>query len=129
MKTCLRCQQKKDESAFHKKGIGQQPWCKACHNAYQRATRKRRETPERRRASNLKTRYGITAADVQAMIDKQGGACGICQASPIKRPVVDHDHVTGKVRGILCHACNIVLPVIEREGFLAAARRYLDASK
>lgn len=47
-----------------------------------------------------------------------------CGCEP-RRPVVDHDHETGIVRGIICHACNIKLPAVEDAGFLAAALRYL----
>jgi hypothetical protein len=54
---------------------------------------------------HLKRRYGISEADVAAMIEAQGGVCGICEG-PLDRPHVDHDHKTGKVRGILCFNCN-----------------------
>jgi hypothetical protein len=45
-------------------------------------------------------RYAIMLAD-------QGGGCAICGATPKSRRLnVDHDHKTGAVRGLLCHACN-----------------------
>ena len=52
----------------------------------------------------LKLRYGISAAEVQSLIEKQGGTCAICRTKPAVH--VDHDHATGRVRGILCFACN-----------------------
>lgn len=61
----------------------------------------------------------------QELFDSQGGRCAICRCVPV-RPVVDHDHATGRVRGILCHGCNIILPAIEDEAFCAAALSYLE---
>lgn len=50
--------------------------------------------------------YGITSLQYEAMKLKQGG-CGICgKVLRVKKYCVDHDHVTGKVRGLLCSRCN-----------------------
>jgi hypothetical protein len=49
-------------------------------------------------------RYGIGAAEVDAMIEAQGGLCAICRER--KPEHVDHDHETGKNRGITCSCCN-----------------------
>lgn len=63
------------------------------------------ETEDRR----LKDRYGITLIEYNQMYADQCGLCAICSgdldASSRKAPV-DHDHSTGKVRGLLCHFCN-----------------------
>jgi hypothetical protein len=52
----------------------------------------------------LKRRYGITAADADAVLAAQGGLCAICRAAPAAH--VDHDHATGAVRALLCFNCN-----------------------
>jgi hypothetical protein len=52
----------------------------------------------------LKRRYGLTAADADAMMEAQGGLCAICEVAPAVH--VDHDHVTGAVRALLCFNCN-----------------------
>jgi hypothetical protein len=52
----------------------------------------------------LRMRYGLTAEQVDAMIAEQDGLCAICREKPAGH--VDHDHVTGEVRGILCSGCN-----------------------
>jgi uncharacterized protein YbaR (Trm112 family) len=51
--------------------------------------------------------YGISAADYDRMREKQGGKCPICKRfQPL---VVDHNHETGAVRGLLCRRCNTAL--------------------
>jgi len=54
-------------------------------------------------------KYGITWAQREAMMKAQGGACAICKKSEKmfkRRLSVDHDHLNGKVRGLLCFRCN-----------------------
>jgi hypothetical protein len=59
------------------------------------------------------------------MIEAQGGLCAIC-AGPLDRPHVDHDHETGKVRGILCFNCNAGLGKFKDSVEIAdAATEYL----
>jgi hypothetical protein len=60
---------------------------------------------------NLFRKYGITQEQYQAKLDQQGGACAICDGtggmSHMKSPlVVDHDHESGEIRGLLCASCN-----------------------
>ena len=55
---------------------------------------------------NRKSMYGISPQAYTEMLYSQGGACAICGEVKTKY-VVDHNHKNGKVRGILCHACNV----------------------
>jgi Autographiviridae endonuclease VII len=50
-------------------------------------------------------RYGITSQEYAVWFVMQDGSCGSCGKSG-ERLVVDHDHETGKIRGLLCQACN-----------------------
>lgn len=62
------------------------------------------------RRMNLK-KYGITVEDKENMCKNQNGCCAIC-VNPFKNARdthVDHDHLTGKVRGLLCSRCNLIL--------------------
>ena len=64
------------------------------------------------RKKPYRKRYGVTHDDYAAMVVAQGGRCASCGTTPPafpdrKRLVVDHDHTTGIVRGLLCPGCNI----------------------
>ena len=65
------------------------------------------------RRSNLKHNYGITEDDYQRMLQEQHGHCLTCSRTPDnehhKRLFVDHNHTTGKIRGLLCSRCNSIL--------------------
>jgi len=59
------------------------------------------------RASYLRRTYGITEADYDRMVEEQGGKCFLCnKVQRRKRLSIDHDHVTGRVRALLCSRCN-----------------------
>ena len=63
----------------------------------------------RAKKSRLKIQYGITLEDYNKMYNKQEGKCAICKIpnEELKKDLfVDHDHVTGKFRGLLCMHCN-----------------------
>jgi hypothetical protein len=62
----------------------------------------------------LKRHYGITLEDHAALVAAQDGKCALCGQA--KKLVIDHDHKTGKVRGLLCRHCNFVLGLYERYG-------------
>jgi hypothetical protein len=74
---------------------------------------KRKKNPQQRHEHwrwQLQRRYNLTEAEYQAMLEKQGGVCAVCEKPPGKKRLhVDHDHITGKVRGLLCGACNLTL--------------------
>jgi hypothetical protein len=98
-KWCPDCDTVKPRDEFP--GKGRYTYCKPCHNARGRATL---EKVGGSRTYHLKRRYGITAVEADAMLAEQGGLCAICQVAPAAH--VDHDHVTGAVRALLCFNCN-----------------------
>lgn len=62
------------------------------------------------RENKLKTRYGISLEEYDAMFVRQSGVCAICKCPEGYGPlVVDHSHRTTYVRKLLCRACNIGL--------------------
>lgn len=67
-----------------------------------------RSDPTGWRDKTLRKKYGITAADYARLFDEQGGVCKVCKKPPTgnRRLAVDHDHATGKVRGLVHSKCN-----------------------
>lgn len=65
------------------------------------------------RKSNLKNRYGLTPGAYDELLAAQGGACAICRGDVAGKSKkyfsVDHDHTSGRVRGLLCEGCNFGL--------------------
>lgn len=69
---------------------------------------------DRARHNSLRRYYGISLEYYNQILDAQGGVCLICGDPPRQRGrkfhlEVDHDHVTGQVRGLLCNKCNTAL--------------------
>ena len=59
------------------------------------------------------------------MIEAQGGVCAACHEEPATQ--VDHDHKTGKVRGILCDGCNGGIALFDEDiALMERAVRYLN---
>lgn len=127
-KACSLCHEVKPLEEFHRqpKGKhGRHSQCKSCFNRNARVLKKKTYTKDQKRRWLLATRYRLTPDQVEEMSKAQGHRCAIC-SKPFKKRVVDHCHKTKKVRGLLCHGCNIKLPAVENGWFLNAARKYLE---
>ena len=122
--------------------------CKACtrrraaKNGWQRKVRERSKVDDRDenwdrseyRAERF-ARYGLTEATYFDLLKAQGGKCAICDTDKPggqgkNRPSgwhIDHDHKTGRVRGLLCHKCNVGLGHFQDSiDTLKAAIKYLE---
>jgi Recombination endonuclease VII len=75
--------------------------------------------PDIRREEHLKAMYGMTTTDYKRLFAYQGGKCAICRkvwrTAKKKTLHVDHDHITGDVRGLLCNRCNTGLSFFEEQ--------------
>jgi len=132
-KVCTKCHIEKPKAQFTVRQSGPRvghlaAYCKSCSSA--NTSRRYRLNAERdpslyRRVewpSKLRRMYGITVADYDAMLARQGGGCAICgsknpRSRGYKRNTeaafcVDHDHATGRVRGLLCTGCNRAVGLI-----------------
>lgn len=126
MKKCPDCGEIKPLESFCRNRStkdGRAAYCRSCHN------RRNRETVKRlygnTRHYHLTRRYGISAAEVDELIQQQGGLCAICGEE--RATQVDHDHQKGIVRGILCDGCNGGLSAFdEDDDLLERAEKYLE---
>ena|SRR5579859_1362103 len=118
MKSCAKCKAEKEESEFYRHWDKRDQkyridsWCKLCTNQKNRDYEQSIEGQEKRRRSLFKRKYDITPEYWDELFRLQAGKCGICGkhfSSDSRSIHVDHDHETGKVRGLLCHLCNTKL--------------------
>lgn len=92
----------------------------------------RKRNPDSVRDYNFRRKYGITLIDYNEMLVAQGGCCAVCERTDTgnsKHPhfAVDHSHLTGAVRGLLCHHCNIALGAVkDNPSLLRELADYLD---
>jgi hypothetical protein len=109
-KDCERIKRKRYNQLYNSQN---RELVRARKNEYKK--RYRIENPEiaRReaRSSHLKQRFGLSQSDYEKMLTQQGGKCAVCATdSPgragTKHFLVDHCHLTGRVRALLCNACN-----------------------
>lgn len=123
---CIRCHQTKPITSFDR-GRRQ---CKACRLELKRE----RYDPERQKSVNDRAswkvraqRYGSSEEQLRSMWEAQGERCKIC-GRVVGKPHVDHDHETGRIRGLLCATCNRVLGMMQDDPeLLESAARYLRA--
>ena len=113
MKTCPVCNVGKEDSKYWKG----QYLCIECQKNKQKNYWKSR-TPLKRLEQHLKYKYGITHKEFMSAWESQSGCCAVCN---IELPdlmvydnrrrgyAIDHNHETGKFRGILCLPCNTLL--------------------
>jgi hypothetical protein len=124
---------------------GRQARCRECQQRINREWKDRhrslvnlstrewaRLNPERAREHHFLRRYGITLAQYEWLLRQQDGVCAICSqpCATGKNLAVDHDHVTGAVRGLLCDRCNHAIGSLEDDpGRADQAAAYLRARR
>lgn len=89
------------------------------------------------RTGYIKQTYGITQKDYLGMFDNQMGLCAICgkeETAVIKGKklflAVDHCHIKGHIRGLLCRQCNVGLGNFQDNlTYLRNAIKYLEGSE
>jgi|SRR6266576_983073 len=118
MIVCKECKQSKPVTGYYPDNHSR---CRECIYLANKRWR-RKATPEERRTWYLKAEYGITPEQYQVLYEVQRGRCRICKCR--KELVVDHDHKTGRVRGLLCNGCNVGIGRLGDTAFVAY-RAYL----
>lgn len=140
IKFCKNCLSDKSVDDYYIAKIGKknqpiyQAVCKSCHN--QRSLDRIKSLSEEDRKSlskknndrlrvsgyaknyRLKRNYSISTGQYEEMLKEQLGGCAICETTisyGSKSLAVDHCHQTGKVRGLLCTACNTALGLLKED--------------
>jgi Recombination endonuclease VII len=129
---CKTCRKKAGSDYFNKLSE------KEKEKRRERTRQWRRKHPDKYRASYInserKRRYGIDAETYQQMLEKQNHRCVICKreekvrsnGKSVDNLPVDHDHISGKVRELLCHGCNKIIAFAnDNPELLEAAAAYL----
>lgn len=115
MKKCTKCSEVKDLSEFYKRPEtkdGLRTDCKKCFSIRSSKNWNSKPKEERKRLNTknrLQSYYNLSVENYQQMLDKQEQKCYICDTSNNssgKRLFVDHCHVTGNIRKLLCQQCN-----------------------
>lgn len=144
MKCCTSCSQIKEYKDFYKdnrKLDKHRSECKSCTAQKDRNTRfKTQEQRDafklKKKGHDLKLKYNLTLESYTKMYKHQQGLCAICSKPILEHgsvqdkynmSCVDHNHVTGKVRGLLCHSCNRALGLFQDSPeLLEKAKLYLE---
>ena len=114
MKICSNCKLEKEESQFYKDfrdlERGREGLSSRCKDCSKESSRKWYQNSEKYRGiireSGLKHRYGIDSDSYWNLSEIQNHVCAICKTKSEKYLHVDHDHVSGQIRGLLCKTCN-----------------------
>ena len=135
MKECTRCLTTKCLEEFKNEvrvKDGKTSRCKECIANGAKNFKSRQ--PKHRWLVKIKHKYGLTESDYNEKLESQGLRCAICalhisdyKHATMKRFSVDHDHVTGKVRGLLCNRCNQGIGLLDDSALVCSnASLYLD---
>ena len=110
LKRCYRCKFEKEKALFDRMASAPDGFtgkCKECAKS----------TAKPYREGHLNRNYGITEQTYLDMLAKQNHVCAVCFRTETRKKfkllAVDHDHMTGKIRGLLCHKCNVVLGLVD----------------
>lgn len=125
-KVCSKCDKIKELSEFNKNNQqkdGYYGYCKACYGKRRKIYRKNTKVAHRGMIQGITYKFKMTEASLQDMMHKQQGCCAICGVdfgSKLtnhngRQYAIDHSHDTGKVRGLLCMACNMYVGAMEAQ--------------
>ncbi|WP_249416414.1 endonuclease VII domain-containing protein [Streptomyces sp. TS71-3] len=96
-KRCPQCAEIKPYADWERNRSSPDGWASYCREC----------RAQRNRDSYYRRKYGLTQTELETLLEQQRGICVICLAAPAEH--VDHDHETGRVRGVLCFSCNAAL--------------------
>jgi hypothetical protein len=91
--------------------------CKDCDHARVKVYHKnnRAKVTKQQLISHRRREYGLTEEEYNNMVLSQNNVCVICNKPSSRTLHIDHDHVTGKVRGLLCSNCNLGIGLLQED--------------
>ena len=109
MKTCNRCKVEKPLTEYYKRtyssgNVGYQNNCKKCQGELRVQYWKPHQVARRK--------FGLSDEDYTTLIERSQGLCEVCNTPMGDKRCIDHDHKTGKIRGVLCNNCNTALGLV-----------------
>lgn len=132
IKRCPKCTEEKDYSLFYRSKVHKDncsSYCKSCHNLLSTSYARENKGKIPTTGYTLKRRYGITSLDYEKMLEVQDYKCRICGVNKCvtgRNFSVDHNHTTGKIRGLLCAHCNVGIGNFKDDiSYLEKAIQYL----
>lgn len=159
IQTCTRCGESKQEVEYYLRNDGRRrSLCKLCYSVHNREMRvkhkdkrdaydaergsgwdrhpegreKYAQNDEQRFKSYIKRQYDLEWSDYLELAEKQAGLCAICGKPDENRPrlSIDHDHYSGRVRGLLCFPCNTGIGKLQDNyDLVQAAADYLKGAQ
>lgn len=113
-KICNRCGESKPISEYSSRPKGKDGLRAQCRECCSRYGKKWKDSnKEKVIAAQIHRKYNLSIEELQQLIKNQEGLCSICKRNPEldgigrwNKLVVDHDHITGQVRSMLCQSCN-----------------------
>lgn len=124
LRRCTSCKEVKSLEHFHcdaKKRSGCVERCRTCVRQYQQGLRAKAQTDEeywrKCQSALLNKKYGVTLEWFESQVALRGMRCDCCgkvrtrknRFGRIKSLVIDHDHATGEIRGLICPGCNVAI--------------------
>lgn len=112
-KYCNKCKQTKSVELFSRRKEKWQPWCKECQK--QAKNKWIENNRDKVKWNRIWTRFRLRQEDYYRILEDQNDECAICGTSFLDtKPNIDHNHSTGKVRGLLCTDCNLAVGWYEK---------------
>lgn len=110
-KKCPKCLEIKSFTLFYKNKHSKtntSPYCKVCSNLRSTSYARNNKNKIPTTGYSLKRRYGISSLDYEKLLLQQNNVCKICHSvcKTGRNLAVDHDHISKKIRGLLCSNCN-----------------------
>lgn len=135
-KELVTCFYKQAEKRRHRAN-GYLTQCKSCVLEKNKKVQAKPKNKQKIWENKLQYRYGITKNDYDYLFEKQNGCCAICgtnnpssKSKKHKYFSIDHCHLTGKIRGLLCATCNSAIGLLgDCPKTIAKASLYLSSTQ